>query len=55
VKLIGYVRVSRVAGREGERFISPDVQRERIEKQAAAGGHTLVDWFESSRRRPSLV
>jgi len=58
--LIGYVRVSRVAGREGERFISPDVQRERIEKQAAAGGHTLVDWFEdldqpgSKRDRPGF-
>ena len=25
LRLVGYVRVSRVAGREGERFISPDV------------------------------
>jgi hypothetical protein len=24
----GYIRVSRVAGREGEAFISPDVQQE---------------------------
>jgi DNA invertase Pin-like site-specific DNA recombinase len=33
-KLIGYVRVSRIAGREGDSFISPDVQRERIEAHA---------------------
>lgn len=45
-RLIGYVRVSRVAGREGESFISPSVQRERIEAAAAAGGHTLVDVLE---------
>jgi len=31
MRLIGYVRVSRVAGREGDGFISPTVQRERIE------------------------
>jgi DNA invertase Pin-like site-specific DNA recombinase len=43
VRLIGYVRVSRVAGREGASFISPKEQRERIEAQAKAGGHTLVD------------
>src|SRR5215211_8233591 len=44
MRLIGYVRVSRVAGREGPTFISPDVQRERIEKQAAASRHVIVDW-----------
>src|SRR6478752_5188709 len=44
MRLIGYTRVSRVAGREGESFISVDVQRERIERQAAAQGHTVVDW-----------
>jgi len=27
----GYIRVSRVAGREGERYISPTVQREKVE------------------------
>jgi site-specific DNA recombinase len=46
MRLIGYIRVSRVAGREGESFISPTVQRERIEAHAAANGHTVVDWRE---------
>lgn len=46
LRLIGYVRVSRIAGREGESFISPDVQRERIEHAAAAKGHTVVSWEE---------
>jgi hypothetical protein len=27
----GYIRVSRAAGREGESFISPDVQRQKIQ------------------------
>jgi DNA invertase Pin-like site-specific DNA recombinase len=44
MRLIGYIRVSRVAGREGESFISPDVQRERVSAMAAAKGHTIVDW-----------
>jgi hypothetical protein len=42
VRLVGYVRVSRVAGREGDSFISPAVQRERIEAQAVARGDVLV-------------
>lgn len=42
--LVGYVRVSRVAGREGESFISPDVQRERISAYASAAGHRIVSW-----------
>jgi DNA invertase Pin-like site-specific DNA recombinase len=44
MRLIGYTRVSRVAGREGPSFISIELQRERIEAIAAAHGHTLVDW-----------
>jgi site-specific DNA recombinase len=44
MRLIGYVRVSRVAGREGPSFISTEVQRERISAMAAAQGHTIVDW-----------
>src|SRR5436309_2703997 len=44
MRLIGYVRVSRVNGREGDSFISPTVQRERIEAQALASGNTVVDW-----------
>src|SRR5207253_369649 len=31
---------------EGERFISVPVQRERVEKFAAAQGHTVVEWLE---------
>jgi DNA invertase Pin-like site-specific DNA recombinase len=46
MRLIGYVRVSRVAGREGESFISPDVQRERIEKYAQAQDHRVAVWEE---------
>jgi DNA invertase Pin-like site-specific DNA recombinase len=42
--LIGYIRVSRIAGREGDSFISPDVQRERIEAHAKAHGHEVVSW-----------
>jgi hypothetical protein len=36
----GYVRVSRVAGREGDSFITPQAQRERIEAAAAGAGAT---------------
>src|SRR6478609_7647989 len=46
MRFIGYVRVSRVAGREGDSFISPTVQREKIEQYLASQNHTLVDWFE---------
>jgi site-specific DNA recombinase len=46
MNFIGYVRVSRVAGREGESFISPTVQREKIEQYLASQNHTLVDWAE---------
>src|SRR4051812_8361289 len=46
VRLIGYVRVSRVGGREGDSFISPAVQRQQVEAYSAAHGHELVAWFE---------
>jgi len=46
MRLDGYIRVSRIAGRSGDSFISPKVQRERIEGIAAAGGHTIVEWHE---------
>jgi DNA invertase Pin-like site-specific DNA recombinase len=46
MRLIGYVRVSRVGGREGDSFISPSVQRERIEAFAASQGHEVVVWEE---------
>src|SRR5687767_6207399 len=42
MRLIAYIRVSRVAGREGETFISPDVQRETIARHIKGGGHEFV-------------
>jgi site-specific DNA recombinase len=45
LKLDAYIRVSKVAGRGGDSFISPSVQRERIESWAQAHG-TLVTWHE---------
>ena len=42
----GYVRVSRVAGRGGDSFISPEVQRETIEKLAALKGVELAEIVE---------
>lgn len=46
MRLTGYIRVSRVAGRGGEAFISPKVQRDRIEGVAAAGGHQIIEYVE---------
>jgi DNA invertase Pin-like site-specific DNA recombinase len=46
VKLIGYIRVSRVAGRNGDEFISPDVQRQAITTHAKANGHKIVKWAQ---------
>ena len=40
----GYIRVSRVGGREGESFISPDEQRERIAAWAASRGVEIAEW-----------
>jgi site-specific DNA recombinase len=45
LKLDAYIRVSKVAGRSGSSFISPDVQHEQIERWAQAHGHTLT-WHE---------
>jgi DNA invertase Pin-like site-specific DNA recombinase len=42
----GYIRVSRRGGREGESFISPDVQRERIANWAKANDVEIVQWWE---------
>src|SRR5215207_6471812 len=51
----GYVRVSRVAGREGESFISPEVQRKKIEAWAELHEVQVGQWWEeldqSGRRR----
>jgi site-specific DNA recombinase len=42
----GYIRVSRVGQRHGERFISPDVQREAIEFWSERLGFELLEVFE---------
>ena len=42
----GYLRVSQVAGRSGDSFISPDVQREQIERWAVANGVIVGEVFE---------
>jgi site-specific DNA recombinase len=42
-RAIGIVRVSRVAGREGESFASPGEQRQRIEAECERGGLELVE------------
>jgi len=38
----GYIRVSRTGGREGESFISPAVQKQKIEDFAKRKGHAVV-------------
>ncbi len=42
----GYIRVSRVGGRAGDSFISPDVQREQIANWAKLRGVTIAAWHE---------
>jgi DNA invertase Pin-like site-specific DNA recombinase len=42
----GYIRVSRVGGRGGESFISPDEQRAAIEAWAKATKTTIVEWHQ---------
>lgn len=42
----GYIRVSRVAGRAGESFISPGEQRSSIEEWARRAGVEIVEWHE---------
>ena len=46
MRLDAYIRVSRVAGREGDSFISPELQRDRCDGIARAGGHTIITWHE---------
>ncbi len=41
-----YIRVSRRAGREGESFISPKVQREKIEAWAKVHDVEILEWWE---------
>ena len=51
----GYVRVSRRMGREGPGYISPEVQREAIQRWADYRGVTIPVWEtdedESAHRR----
>jgi site-specific DNA recombinase len=60
MKVCGYIRVSRVAGREGESFISPGEQRRAIEGWAKLHGREVVAIFEDLdqsgklRHRPGL-
>ena len=42
LKLDGYIRVSRVLGREGEGYIAPKVQQEGIERYAAELGGEIL-------------
>jgi DNA invertase Pin-like site-specific DNA recombinase len=60
LRLAAYVRVSRVQGREGPGFLSPEQQRAAIEAYCTAHGHTLdreavdLDVSGSRRDRPGL-
>src|SRR6266545_482699 len=42
----GYIRVSRRGGREGESFISPEVQRKKIADWAGLHEVVIVQWWE---------
>lgn len=46
VRLDGYIRVSRIGGREGEGYISPDEQRDAILAYAAQLGGEIVAWHD---------
>jgi site-specific DNA recombinase len=60
LRLAAYLRVSRVQGREGASFMSPEQQRAAVEAYCAAHGHTLVreevdlDVSGSRKDRPGL-
>jgi site-specific DNA recombinase len=46
MRIDGYIGVSQVGGREGDSFISPDVQRDQLAAWARAHGHEVVAWHE---------
>lgn len=46
MRLDGYIRVSRVGGREGASFISPTVQTDKIHALARLRGYTIVAVYE---------
>ena len=41
-RVVGYVRVSRIGGREGDSFLSPTLQREQIAAVALREGLEVV-------------
>jgi DNA invertase Pin-like site-specific DNA recombinase len=45
-----YIRVSKLNGRSGASFISPDVQRDAINAWATARGHEILEWHEEMDR-----
>jgi DNA invertase Pin-like site-specific DNA recombinase len=45
-RAIGYVRVSKLGGRGGDSFLSPQLQREEIERAAGREGLEIVDVLE---------
>jgi site-specific DNA recombinase len=45
-RVVGYARVSRIGGREGDSFLSPQLQREQIEAVARREGLTVVETIE---------
>jgi site-specific DNA recombinase len=49
-RLDGLIRVSQIAGREGESFRSPTQQREACERWAAANGAEIVAWQKAVGR-----
>ena len=49
-KAVGYVRVSRVGGRDGDSFLSPELQRQSIERVCQREGLELVDVVEELDR-----
>jgi site-specific DNA recombinase len=61
MRLDGYCRVSQVNGRDGESFLSPDLQRGQVESWARLHGHTIVKWHTDldqsggSMDRPGFV
>ncbi len=56
----GYIRVSRTMGRKGAGYISPDVQRESIQRWADYNGVRIAAWHEDydesggTQNRPGL-
>src|SRR5436305_11056990 len=46
MQLDGYIRVSRRGGREGESFVSPQIQRDTIKRLAKANGLDLGEIVE---------